>query len=169
MPIASLRHLLIVALAVGLAIPRLARGQAPDDMARLQWLAGCWELRTASRLTHEHWMPPLGGLMLGMSRTVVNGVAREHEALRIAVAAGRLAYIAQPGGQPATTFGATLVSDTLVVFENPGHDFPQRIRYARRAGSDSLTARIEGERGGATRAIAFPMARISCEGAAAAR
>jgi hypothetical protein len=39
--------------------------------------------------------------------------------------------------------GMVAAGPTEAVFENPGHDFPQRIIYRREG--DSLIARIEGE------------------------
>jgi hypothetical protein len=48
------------------------------------------------------------------------------------------------------------------VFENPAHDFPQRIIY-RRLSPDSLVARIEGPGpNNTTRGIDFPMRRVNC-------
>jgi hypothetical protein len=47
-----------------------------------------------------------------------------------------------------------------VVFENPAHDFPQRIRY--RASGAALQARIEGTMNGKTRGIDFPYTRTNC-------
>ena len=47
-----------------------------------------------------------------------------------------------------------------MVFENPKHDFPQRIRY--RLKGDTLHARIEGTINGKERAIDFPYQRASC-------
>ena len=139
-----------------------ASANAPAaTVAQLRWLAGCWELRTPTRLTQESWIAPAGGLMLGVSRTVVRDVAREFEFLRIELRDGVPAYVAQPGGGPATAFRATFVSDTAARFENPQHDFPQGIAY-RRVGSDSLIASIDGPEGGAPRTIAFPMRRVSC-------
>lgn len=134
-----------------------------DDIARAGWLAGCWELRTAVRVTHEHWMSPSGGTMLGMSRTVVRDTLREFEYLRITMREGTLSYIASPSGQRETAFAAATLSDTLLVFENPAHDFPQRILY-RRTAPDSVLARIEGTRNGQVRGIDFPMRRVGCAG-----
>ena len=131
------------------------------DVAQLRWLAGCWELRTPTRVTHEAWIAPAGGLMLGVSRTVARDVVREFEFLRIELRDGKPTYIAQPGGGLPTAFAATFVSDTAVRFENPQHDFPQGISY-RRAGSDSLVASIDGPQGGTPRTIRFPMRRTSC-------
>jgi hypothetical protein len=154
---------LIAAAACLPAASSVATGQAPNDVAALRWMAGCWELRTPARVTHEQWMAPLGGMMMGMSRTVVRDVVREYEALRIALHDGVVTYVAQPSGQARTRFGATMISDTTVTFANPAHDFPQRIIYRRR-GADSLVGRIEGERSGSMRGVDFPMRRVLCGG-----
>jgi len=142
-------------------LPARLVGQAADPLAPFAWMAGCWELRTPTRVLREEWMPPLGGLMLGMSRTVVGGTAREFEFLRIELRATVPTYVAQPGGAPPTPFALVSVSDTAVVFGNPAHDFPQRVIYRPR-GPDSLVARIEGSAGGATRGMDFPMTRVGC-------
>lgn len=153
----------VLMLLVGSTVPAVARAQSADDPARLGWLAGCWELRTPTRVTHEQWMAPLGGALLGMSRTVAGGVVREFEFLRIARIADTLSYVAAPSGQRETRFAMTQLSDTAVTFANPAHDFPQQIEYRRR-GTDSLVATISGMTGGGRRAIPFAMRRISCAG-----
>jgi Domain of unknown function (DUF6265) len=99
--------------------------------------------------------------MLGMARTVVRDSLREHEQVRIESRGGRTTYVAKPSGQAEATFEARLISDTLVVFENAQHDFPQRIVY-RRVGSDSLRAAVEGTMGGRERSIPYPYRRIAC-------
>lgn len=106
-------------------------------------------------------MAPAGGAMLGVSRTIVRDTVREWEHLSISQTAAGLAYVAKPSGQAEATFPVTQMSDTLLVFENPAHDFPQRILYRRR-GADSVIARIEGPRGGQVRGIDFPFARVAC-------
>ncbi|WP_197526004.1 DUF6265 family protein [Gemmatimonas aurantiaca] len=136
----------------------------PSDPVRLQWLAGCWAQRAPGRLIEEQWMVPQGGVMIGMSRTVVRDTARSWEFLRIAKTGDRLAYIATPSGQAETTFPLVALSDTLVTFENPQHDFPQRISY-RRIRSDSVVATISGTVNGRARASSFPMVRSRCVGA----
>jgi hypothetical protein len=123
--------------------------------------AGCHEIRSANRVVHEQWMAPLGGMMMGMSRTVAGDAVREFEHLRIETRDGKATYVAHPSGQAETAFTAESVSDSLVVFANPAHDFPQKISY-RRVGTDSVIARIEGPRGGQMRAINFPMRRVPC-------
>jgi hypothetical protein len=135
-------------------LPAVLTGQAVQPPA---WLAGCWEQRTGSRESLEMWMPPAGGLMLGASRTLVNGAVREYEQLRIAVDSGKLVYTATPSGQQTASFTSTRVTDSSFTVENLQHDFPQRIIY-RRHGADSLIARVEG----AARGFDYPMRRSSC-------
>ncbi len=74
---------------------------------------------------------------------------------------GRLAYQAHPSGQPSTTFMSKETDDTSVVFEDPAHDFPQRVGYRRVAG-DQLLAWIEGTVSGKQRRVEFPYRRIDC-------
>lgn len=99
--------------------------------------------------------------MLGMSRTVINAALRDWEFVLLGPSAAGLAYQVTPARQNPTSFPATAVSDTMLVFENAANDFPQRVIY-RRKGSDSLLARIEGPMNGQQRGIDFPYARVPC-------
>ncbi len=132
-----------------------------SNLDRVGWLAGCWEQRTPRRVTVEMWMPPDGDLMLGASRTTVGGLAREFEHLRLSADGDVIVYTASPSGQQETAFRSTVVSDSVLVFENLTHDFPQRILYGS-IGPDSLVARIEGPGPDGIRGIDFPMRRIPC-------
>jgi hypothetical protein len=131
------------------------RAQAPSDIDRLAWLAGCWTRPRPNGVIEEQWMAPLGGSMIGMSRTVVDGRTREYEFVRIMAVDGRLAYIAKPSGQAEATFPMKTLDEGLVVFENPAHDFPQRVIYRRNA-DGTVTARIEGTVKGEARGRDFP-------------
>jgi len=147
------------------AIPAALDAQAPARgtalVSRLSWLSGCWQRRNGTRLVEEQWMVPRGGVMMGMSRTVRGDTLVEYEQLRIFERPGRAVYAAAPSGQPMAEFETRATSDTLVVFENPTHDYPQRIIY-RKKGNDSLLARIEGTTGGQVRGTDFPFSRAAC-------
>jgi hypothetical protein len=148
-------------LAVAAAMPAAAQG---TDLLRLQWLAGCWAASgsNAEPGSGEQWMAPAGGSMLGVSRTVKGGNTVAHEFMQIrALADGRLAFIAEPSGQRRAEFPLKGQTDTEVVFENPTHDFPQRVAYKFEA-PDTLRARIEGLRSGRERVIEFPLRRTPC-------
>jgi len=154
---------LISALAALVTLGALAAApQQPSGINRLSWMAGCWEQRTARGTVEEQWMAPRGTSMLGVSRTVRGDTLSAYEFLLVRERAGRVAYLANPSGQTPTVFMASVLDDTSVVFENPTHDFPQKIGYTRRA--DSLLAWIEGTRNGQLRRIPFPYARTACAG-----
>jgi hypothetical protein len=102
----------------------------------------------------ESWLPPEGGTMMGVSRTVSGGRTTEWEFLIIREGNAGLEYVAKPSGQTEATFTATRRSATEIVFENPTHDFPKTIQYKR--DGDTLTAAIEGPMNGQSRRIEFP-------------
>ena len=140
-----------------------AQSKSTDaDLARLRWLAGCWEMKNGHSTTIEMWMPPAGGMMLGASRTVAGDRVVEFEQVRLTLNGERLVYTAIPSGQSEAEFTATSLTDRGFTVENPAHDFPQRIIY-RRQGADSLVARIEGPGSNGTKGFDYAMARVSCE------
>ena len=79
--------------------------------------------------------------MLSVSRTLKGDRMVAFEFLRIVERDGGLVYIAQPNGRPPTEFTLTAITTDSATFENPIHDFPKMIRYARRA-DGSLEARV---------------------------
>jgi hypothetical protein len=128
----------------------------------LGMLQGCWEARRADRRIIERWERVSGGVLKGDSRTWVGDRQAGGEQLVLSPdSTGTWVYAADPDTQRPASFKATAVTDTLLVFENPGHDFPQRIGY-RPAGVDSLYAWIEGFTTGAGRRVDFAFGRIRC-------
>lgn len=159
---------IVIAIAISAAAGQVDEppGAAPpqgNDIARLAWLAGCWELRSGARIVEEQWTSPRGGLMLGASRSVRNDSLIEFEQVRIEQRGSDLVYVASPSRQATAEFKATSADASSVVFENPDHDFPKKIFY-RRQSADSFVAGIEGPRGGATRTINYPYKRVRCPG-----
>ena len=154
---------LVILLAAALAVhhPAAAGAQDTPTVAQVGWMAGCWEQSAGARLIEEQWMRPRAGLMLGVSRTVVGDSLREYEQVALFERGGHLIYAATPARQPPAEFTSIAVSDSAVTFENPTHDFPQRVIYRRR-GADSLLARVEGMRGGQLRGSDYPYRRVTC-------
>ena len=108
-------------------------------------------------------MKPGGRTMLGMSRTIAGDRTVEFEFMRIQQEEGGAVYLmAIPSGQREARFKLTKVSAKEVVFENPAHDFPQRVIY-RFDGKDSLNGRIEGTSKGKEKALDLPMKRVPCD------
>ena len=160
----AVTSLIILAAAIVTAAQAPARApQQPLRIERIAWLQGCWEMRSAQGTVEEQWMSPRGGTMIGVGRTVRNDRLVEYETVIVREDGGRLAYEAHPSGQPAAVFLSREIADAMVVFENPQHDFPQRIGY-RHDGTDVLTAWIEGSSQGQPRRIDFAYHRVPCPG-----
>ncbi|MBO9709605.1 MAG: hypothetical protein J7521_15480 [Caulobacter sp.] len=132
----------------------------PATIDRMAWLQGCWVQQKPNGAVEELWMAPGGGVMLGLGRTTREGRLREYEYTRIIESEGSLAYVAEPSGQETATFPLKSLDANEAVFENPAHDFPQRVIY-RRLGPDAVTGRIEGEIGGKARSVDFPYKRCA--------
>jgi hypothetical protein len=140
-------RLLLAAALVGLLMGRADQTVKPS-LADLSWMAGSWSGTSARGIEmEEHWTAPKGNSMLGIHRDVGGGKTRLFEFLRIEQQGDQIVYLSMPNGRsPATPFTLKEVSATRVVFENPTHDFPQRIIYWK-DGND-LRARIEGTMNG---------------------
>lgn len=147
--------------ALVLIVPSAARQTA--TIADAGFISGCWKLEANGRTIEEQWLAPLGGSLVGVGRTVAGAKTVEYEFLQIRETPDGLTYIAKPSGQAEASFKLLSKSVDEVVFENPTHDFPQRIRY-RRTGPDQLHARIEGTMSGKPRGIDFPYTRAACPG-----
>ncbi|MRW89491.1 hypothetical protein GJ699_05795 [Duganella sp. FT80W] len=140
----------------------LSAGAAPLD--QLAWLSGCWTADGGEPGSGEQWTTTAGGAMMGMSRTIKGGKVANYEFMRITSANDdAVIFHAQPSGQEGASFTAIALSATEVVFENQGHDFPQKVIY-RYQPPNQLRAAIEGSYNGKARRIEFPMTRAACAG-----
>jgi hypothetical protein len=133
----------LIALAIiGLLPGRIAQPPQPT-LHDLGWIAGSWTGALRGVEMEEHWTAPKGDSMIGIHRDVGQGRTLSFEFLRIEQRQDQIVYLSMPNGRsPATPFPLRELSGTRVVFENPAHDFPQRIIYWK-DGTD-LRARIEG-------------------------
>ena len=127
------RLLLLLALALPLS--------AAHKLAELSWMTGHWRGTSDGWAMEEVWLAPAGGMMLGLHRDA-KGTKASYEFIRIAETAEGIVYFAQPSGKPPTPFKLTHASAGRAVFENPQHDFPQRITYT--LAKRRLCARVEG-------------------------
>ncbi|MBI4818426.1 MAG: hypothetical protein HY791_19325 [Deltaproteobacteria bacterium] len=143
----------LTALALGVSLscsttPE-APARAPDRLDVLSWLAGSWE-GAGAHSYEETWTPPKGSTMFGIHRELHGSKTLFYEYLRIEARDEGITYLASPlGRQPPDAFRMKEIGHDRVVFEDPLHDFPQRIGYARKG--PRLEAWIEGVEGGEPR------------------
>ncbi|MFT3827501.1 MAG: DUF6265 family protein [Chitinophagaceae bacterium] len=132
------------------------------EIAKASWLLGNWQNNTPRGLLTESWQQKNDSTYTGKSSFVRGKDTLSSETLTLQERGGSLYYVPvvkdQNNGQPVT-FKLTSSSATQLVFENPAHDFPQKITYTL-VTKDSLLAVISGMRNGQERAVQFPMGRV---------
>lgn len=129
---------------------------------KLGWLLGYWEMQTPEGITTESWVRTNDSIFSGIGKfTDSAGKVLSSEEIRIVLRSDGLYYIPtvsnQNNGQPVM-FREKSFADTMVVFENPAHDFPQRIGYIRISAA-AARAYIEGMVGDSLQHIDFDYAR----------
>ena len=127
-----------------------AQPMAPAAEPDLDWLAGYWLSCEDGVEVSETWSDRRGGIMLGSSVTIGDD-AFGWEQIRIEADGQGLTFHALPRGQSPAAFRLVRSGPAEAVFENPAHDFPQRVIYRR--DGDRLTGRIEGISGGQEQAM----------------
>lgn len=115
---------------------------APATIDDVAWLVGTWEDAGPDETMHEEWWRE-GGTLLGSAESVSAGTPTFSEDMRIEPRDGSLVLVVRVGDDEPVTFTATRVKRHEITFENPNHDYPQRIFY-QLASKDSLFARIDG-------------------------
>lgn len=130
---------------------------------QFDWLSGQWCGRMGDARIEEMWTTPAGGSLLGVGRTLGDAGMQSFEYMRIELREGKPHFVAQPGGAPPTAFAIGAQDAQSVTFHNPGHDFPQTVRYWREGAE--LRAEISGPDGqGGEQKIGFAYQRCGAAG-----
>lgn len=116
---------------------------APARIGQVAWISGDWTGAMGTSTVEERWSPGNGGAMIATSRTVRGDVMTAFEFLCVFERHGTLVYAAMPNGGAQTEFTLTKIDAESATFENPTHDFPKMIRYAKRA-DGGMDATISG-------------------------
>jgi hypothetical protein len=122
-------------------------GTAMSPLSHVAWMDGCWVTSDGETTTEECWVAGRGPQMLGVNWQKKAGQIIFFELLRIKKTKSGIYYVARPKGGKATRFLQVRFTRNSVVFDNPTHDFPNRITYQLSA-DGKLHAIIEGKPGG---------------------
>lgn len=145
--------------------PDPARGPQPAARSRLSdlgFMAGCWRGVTRSGTTiEEFYTTPSSNLIVGTTRYVREGRTVDFEFTRIDQTDSGAVITPHPKGVRSVSFAPKIVETNRAIWENPTHDFPQRILYTRVA-PDTLVARIEGRTPSGDRSLEWRMTRAEC-------
>lgn len=117
----------VMAAVLGLASPAMAAAPAMPG-----WLSGCWAEEKGPNWTEECWSGPRAGIMLGGGRSGRGEQLQSWEIMEIErTPDGTVTLYAQPKGAARVAFPMTAAGERDITFLNPGHDYPQRVRYWR--------------------------------------
>ena len=145
------------------AVTPLAAQEAPTTPSRLHelgFMTGCWRGLSGNGSTiEEQYTTTSDNLILGVTRYLRAGVTRNFEFTVISTAGDGSTLLPHPGGKSGVTFLEASRSWRAVVWENPRHDYPQRITYERFT-PDSMLARIELMDG--SNATEYRMGKVTC-------
>lgn len=121
----------------------MSYSQSNRNMEDLLWLVDSWINIGGETVSYEHWKKADDSLLEGSSETIKNGNTVFSEKLKIVKEKEGIYYVAEVKHNPLPVyFKLTMVSKNKAVFENPQHDFPQKITYEIEQGT--LHAFIEG-------------------------
>ncbi|MBL7941516.1 MAG: hypothetical protein JNM00_02060 [Flavobacteriales bacterium] len=133
-------------------------------ISETSWLVGSWICDFGQGVQMlEQWKEGRKGELHGISYQIVNGDSTIFETIVLKVENDQLHYIVTAPDENGTTpidFVSTGGKNNTWIFENPAHDYPQKITYTR-VGKDSIMAEISGNMNGTFKAIPFPMKRLS--------
>lgn len=133
-----------------------------NDFEKLSPIVGTWLNKRTRGDIYETWKRKGEKEFAGMSYTLTGGDTTPLEKVRLYIQAGQIVYAPVAAGQnddKEVLFKLKTIEAGRFVFENPQHDFPQRIVYDFRS-NDSLYAHIEGRVESRKRRVDYPYRRI---------
>lgn len=166
-----IKTLLGATLALGAGVSHAAKAPSrpvaaspSGDIAKLAWLAGCWQGPGAAPRYQEKWIEAAGTLV-GTSHGMQDGKYGEFEFAQLRLAEpGQLAYVTKAPGGAAVYFN--LLGNgkpNEFIFANIDNDFPSRIIY-RKGGADSVNVSVIGTLKGKLTTVNNTLTRGRCEG-----
>ena len=136
----------LILLLLAIASCKNSEANEKDQIKTANWLLGKWETKTAEGILSESWKQVNDSTFQGESFFIKQKDTLHFETITLQQKGKDLFYNATVKGQnenKAVTFRLTNKTEKQLVFENPKHDYPQKITYALIT-KDSLTATISG-------------------------
>lgn len=133
----------------------------PGQIAKAEWLIGSWENKSGFGDLSENWTKVNDSTFQGTSYFIKGKDTLHSETVELIQKGDALIYSPNVKGQNGdlpVAFKLTSATANTLVFENPAHDFPQKISY-KMITKDSIVAEISGKQGGKPASEAYPMGR----------
>ncbi|WP_309641676.1 DUF6265 family protein [Flavobacterium sp.] len=133
--------------------------QKENKLESMNWLIGTWENKSDEGNMIETWSKTNDSLYVGGSYFIKEKDTLHSESIELTQKANTILYIPTVKGQnnnQPVPFQLTKQTPKQLVFENPKHDFPQKIIY-NQITADSLVATISGMQQGKASSESFSM------------
>jgi hypothetical protein len=121
-----------------------------EKLQKMDWLTGTWEQKLPDGTVTEIWIKENDSTFSGKSYFVKEKDTIHLETIVLSQKNENLLYIPTVAGQnndEPVTFKSTLEAENTFTFENPQHDYPQKIVY-KKISNDRLIATISGKQQG---------------------
>jgi hypothetical protein len=135
--------------------------QEPHEIDKADWLIGNWENKSAFGNLSENWEKLNDSTFTGTSYFIKGNDTLHSESVVLIQIGNNLIYSPNVKGQNndlPVPFKLTSGTATQLIFENPKHDFPQKITY-KKITADSIVAEISGMQQGKPAYEAYAMTR----------
>lgn len=143
-------------------LARIKGAQATSKLDRLAWFLGKWmQVEGPDLVSYEEWNRFSDRAYLGTSCTLYHTDTVHQEVIELISEGEDIFYIptVKENNGPVR-FKLTTLEGRKVVFENPTHDFPQKITYEAK-GDSMLLAVISGAMNGKEASKEFPLRRVT--------
>jgi hypothetical protein len=134
---------------------------AKDKIKTADWLIGNWENELEQGILSESWEKANDSTFNGKSFFIKDKDTLNNETIVLSQKGDDLFYVPVVQGQnnnEPVVFKMTKADAKQLVFENPKHDFPQKISYTK-INNDSIVAAISGVVNGKAESESYPMKR----------
>jgi hypothetical protein len=132
-----------------------------DKIKKADWLIGNWENTSPDGVLTENWQKVNDSTFSAVSYFIKAKDTIHSESIVLAQKGEALTYIATVKGQNVdkpVVFPSKSETENQLVFENPQHDYPQKITYTKGA-NNTLTAEISGKLNGKQATERFIMSK----------
>ena len=136
--------------------------KAPLEIEKVKWISGEWQNKSKDGILTESW-ERINDTVFNAVCYFVHGKDTLHnEKISLKQANNAIVYspvVKGENGNRPVDFKMTSVNANELVFENPKHDYPQKIVYTKIT-ADSLVTKISGMVRGKPYSETYPMKKV---------
>jgi len=151
----------IILFTLALTVVACKKTEKENKISVASWLIGSWENKADDGNLFESWAKSNDSTYIGTAYYIKSNDTLHHESMTLLQKGSELVYMATVQGQnndEPVTFLLTKSDSKQLVFENPNHDYPQKIAY-QQITVDSLVATISGKQQGKLSSESYSMSK----------